>query len=51
MARGRRTAVTDAHPFSWSVGMAQAADGDTVDSLVSRADADLYEHKRTRQGR
>jgi diguanylate cyclase (GGDEF)-like protein len=43
--------LADAHPFSWSVGVAEAADGDTVDSLVSRADADLYEHKRTRRGR
>ncbi len=34
------------HPFRWSVGTATAVDGDTVSTMLSRADAALYEHKR-----
>jgi diguanylate cyclase (GGDEF)-like protein len=34
------------HPFSWSVGTATAVDGDTLASMLSRADAELYQHKR-----
>jgi diguanylate cyclase (GGDEF)-like protein len=34
------------HPFSWSVGTATAVDGDTLSSMLSRADAQLYRHKR-----
>jgi diguanylate cyclase (GGDEF)-like protein len=34
------------HPFSWSVGTATAVEGDTLESMLSRADAELYEHKR-----
>jgi diguanylate cyclase (GGDEF)-like protein len=34
------------HPFRWSVGTATAVDGDTLSTMLSRADAALYEHKR-----
>jgi diguanylate cyclase (GGDEF)-like protein len=34
------------HPFSWSVGTATAVEGDTLTSMLSRADAELYQHKR-----
>ncbi|TFV64644.1 UNVERIFIED_ORG: GGDEF domain-containing protein [Bacillus sp. AZ43] len=35
------------HPFTWSVGVATAEPGDTLDSLLARADADLYQQKRS----
>jgi diguanylate cyclase (GGDEF)-like protein len=35
------------HEFRWSVGLATAHAGDTVDSMLARADADLYEQKRS----
>jgi diguanylate cyclase (GGDEF)-like protein len=35
-----------AHPFGWSVGTATAVEGDTLSTMLSRADAALYEHKR-----
>jgi diguanylate cyclase (GGDEF)-like protein len=35
-----------AHPFGWSVGTATAVEGDTLSSMLSRADRELYEHKR-----
>jgi diguanylate cyclase (GGDEF)-like protein len=35
------------HPFRWSVGTATAVEGDTLSSMLSRADAALYEHKRS----
>jgi diguanylate cyclase (GGDEF)-like protein len=34
------------HPFRWSVGTATAVEGDTLSTMLSRADAQLYEHKR-----
>jgi len=34
------------HPFRWSVGTATAVDGDTLSTMLLRADAALYEHKR-----
>ena len=34
------------HPFRWSVGTATAVEGDTLSTMLSRADAALYEHKR-----
>ena len=34
------------HPFRWSVGTATVVDGDTVPTMLARADAALYEHKR-----
>jgi diguanylate cyclase (GGDEF)-like protein len=34
------------HPFRWSVGTATAVEGDTLSSMLSRADAHLYENKR-----
>jgi diguanylate cyclase (GGDEF)-like protein len=34
------------HPFRWSVGTATAVDGDSLSTMLSRADAALYEHKR-----
>jgi len=35
------------HAFRWSAGTATARSGDTVGSLLARADADLYTHKRS----
>jgi diguanylate cyclase (GGDEF)-like protein len=35
------------HPFRWSVGTATAVEGDTLSTMLSRADAALYEHKRS----
>jgi diguanylate cyclase (GGDEF)-like protein len=34
------------HDFAWSVGVATARDGDTLASVLARADADLYLEKR-----
>jgi diguanylate cyclase (GGDEF)-like protein len=34
------------HAFHWSAGTATAAPGDTLHGLLSRADVDLYAHKR-----
>lgn len=34
------------HEFAWSVGTAMARAGDTLDSVLARADADLYLQKR-----
>jgi diguanylate cyclase (GGDEF)-like protein len=34
------------HAFQWSAGTATAIGGDTLGSLLARADADLYAHKR-----
>jgi diguanylate cyclase (GGDEF)-like protein len=39
------------HPFRWSVGTATAVEGDTLSSMLSRADAALYEHKRRSRAR
>jgi diguanylate cyclase (GGDEF)-like protein len=35
------------HAFAWSVGIASARPGDTLDTVLARADADLYQHKRS----
>ncbi|MGY1619587.1 GGDEF domain-containing protein [Geodermatophilus sp. SYSU D00691] len=35
------------HDFGWSVGVAGARPGDTLGSVLARADADLYRHKRS----
>jgi diguanylate cyclase (GGDEF)-like protein len=35
------------HEFRWSVGLTTARRDDTVASVLARADADLYEHKRS----
>jgi diguanylate cyclase (GGDEF)-like protein len=35
------------HAFGWSVGTAAAGPRDTLGSLLARADADLYAHKRS----
>lgn len=35
------------HPFRWSVGTATAVEGDTLSTMLSRADAALYEQKRS----
>ena len=39
------------HPFRWSVGTATAVEGDTLSTMLSRADAALYEHKRRTRAR
>ena len=39
----------DGAPIRWSVGTATARDGDTVDTLLQRADAELYALKRRRR--
>jgi diguanylate cyclase (GGDEF)-like protein len=38
------------HAFAWSVGMATARPGDTLSAVLARADADLYQQKRSRTG-
>jgi diguanylate cyclase (GGDEF)-like protein len=35
------------HSFAWSVGVAAAQQGDTLHAVLARADADLYQQKRT----
>jgi diguanylate cyclase (GGDEF)-like protein len=35
------------HAFAWSVGIASARPGDTLDTVLARADANLYEDKRS----
>jgi diguanylate cyclase (GGDEF)-like protein len=35
------------HEFAWSGGVATAVDGDTLPTLLARADADLYRQKRS----
>jgi GGDEF domain-containing protein len=37
-------------PIGWSVGTATARAGDTLGTLLQRADAQLYEGKRLRRG-
>jgi diguanylate cyclase (GGDEF)-like protein len=36
------------HEFAWSGGVATAEEGDTLTTVLARADADLYRHKRGR---
>jgi diguanylate cyclase (GGDEF)-like protein len=38
------------HEFAWSGGVATAEDGDTLDTVLARADADLYRQKRSGRG-
>jgi diguanylate cyclase (GGDEF)-like protein len=38
--------LADTHPFAWSAGTAVAGPGDTLGSVLARADADLYSAKR-----
>jgi diguanylate cyclase (GGDEF)-like protein len=38
------------HHFPWTAGLATAGDGDTLASVLARADADLYRKKRSGQG-
>jgi hypothetical protein len=37
-----------AHPFAWSSGVAIAEPGDTVPTVLARADADMYRQKQGR---
>ena len=39
--------LQETHEFAWSVGVATATAGDTLTSVLERADADLYLQKRT----
>ena len=39
--------LQETHAFAWSVGVATATPGDTLTSVLERADADLYLQKRT----
>ncbi|MDQ1662430.1 MAG: hypothetical protein QOJ68_2410 [Blastococcus sp.] len=39
--------LQETHEFAWSVGVATATAGDTLASVLERADADLYLQKRT----
>jgi diguanylate cyclase (GGDEF)-like protein len=38
--------LEESHEFAWSAGTAVARAGDTLDSVLARADADLYQQKR-----
>jgi diguanylate cyclase (GGDEF)-like protein len=39
--------LDETHPFPWSVGVAAAAEGDTLGTVLARADAQLYQRKRS----
>jgi diguanylate cyclase (GGDEF)-like protein len=39
--------LQETHEFAWSVGVASATPNDTLASVLERADADLYQQKRT----
>jgi diguanylate cyclase (GGDEF)-like protein len=41
--------LAGSHPFAWSGGVATAEPGDTLTTVLARADADLYRHKRSRR--
>jgi len=41
------TQLEGTHEFAWSVGVATAREGDTLAAVLARADADLYEQKRS----
>ena len=43
--------LAGAHEFGWSGGVATIEDGDTLDSALARADAELYRHKRGSRSR
>ncbi len=40
--------LRDRHPMAWSVGISSSRDGDSLDVVMARADADLYAQKRSR---
>jgi diguanylate cyclase (GGDEF)-like protein len=46
-AWGMLEQLASTHQFAWSAGVAAARPGDTLSSLIARADADLYEKKRS----
>jgi diguanylate cyclase (GGDEF)-like protein len=48
-ARELVTALDATHPSSWTAGTATAEGGDTVETLLARADAELYRNKRSRR--
>lgn len=39
--------LDDTHAFAWTVGIATAQPGDSLSTVLARADADLYLHKRS----
>jgi diguanylate cyclase (GGDEF)-like protein len=39
--------LASSHSFAWSGGVATAQAGDTLTTVLARADADLYRHKRS----
>jgi diguanylate cyclase (GGDEF)-like protein len=39
--------LASSHSFAWSGGVATAQSGDTLTTVLARADADLYRHKRS----
>jgi diguanylate cyclase (GGDEF)-like protein len=41
------TQLAATHPFTWTGGVARARPGDTLDTVLARADAQLYERKRS----
>ena len=47
-ARELLAALVATHPFPWTSGLATARPGDTVETLLARADAELYRNKRSR---
>lgn len=42
------TALAETHPFTWTAGVAAAAPGDELATVLARADAQLYRRKRNR---
>ncbi|WP_236830076.1 GGDEF domain-containing protein [Blastococcus sp. KM273128] len=43
-------ALEEVHPFTWTAGVAAAARGDELATVLARADAQLYRRKRNRLG-
>ena len=39
--------LEETHRFRWTVGLAQVREGDTLSSVLARADEDLYQRKRS----
>lgn len=46
-ARGLLAALQDTSSVRWTAGVAQARSGDALDQVLARADADMYDRKRT----
>ncbi len=50
-ARDLLSSLEETHEFGWSVGLATVRPGDTLESVLTRADEDLYLRKRASRAR